>query len=314
MRILRYVTLGILIYFFQWDSSVLAQTTRYFPFPQSDAFWRVTEYDYSYPGGVEISDYQIYFVGDTLYNGNLFSILNIKIEHAINHPWSYGYGERRFGYLWQDTTQKIVYFKDIFSLTCNTCDSVLYNFNLEVGDSVINLNCFMQTGLYNYIHSIDSVLIGSDYRKKYTLENASHQLTGVEIIEGIGSTLGGFYQYDMFEQYFRLNCFQQTGVVLFNTPNYTCAELVTNIIESQDEAEKISIYPNPSNGDINIQSLLPIKEIRISTISGVELKQILICGGEERTAINLTSTLTSGLYIIYFLTEKNVYVKNIIIY
>jgi hypothetical protein len=97
-------------------------------------------------------------------------------------------------------------------------------------------------------------------------------------------------------------------------PNYTCGELVTNIIETQDEAEKVSIYPNPSNGDINIQSLLPIKEIRISTISGVEVKQMLICGEEKRTAINLTSTLTSGMYLIHLFTEEKVYVKYIVIY
>ena len=67
--------------------------------------------------------------------------------------------------------RKIVYFKDWLSLTCYTCDSVLYDFNMEIGDSLINSSYFVSHMLYSYVYAIDSILIDGLFRKRFVLED-----------------------------------------------------------------------------------------------------------------------------------------------
>ena len=55
------------------------------------------------------------------------------------------------------------------------------------------------------------------------------QLNGVSIIEGIGSTLGGFYQYEYFEQYHDLVCFKQNDTTYYPFSNYLCHPIYAGI-------------------------------------------------------------------------------------
>ena len=312
MRILRYVTLGVLIHFIQWDSRVLAQTSRYFPFPTSNAYWRLTEYDSSAPTGVEISDYQIYYFGDTFYNGKVIHILNMIVEHAINKPW-HSSGERRFGYLWQDTLQKIVYFKDWLSLTCNTCDSVLYDFNMEIGDSLINSSYFVSHMLYSYVYAIDSILIDGLYRKRFVLEDGNHFPSGVEIIEGIGSNLGGFYQYNYFEQLYILNCFNQNGNVFYNQPGYICTELIADLNPKDIENIEPVIYPNPVVDYFNIRSDKAIRQICLLSIDGRPIIKEKFDDNSSEVTIKINNNYSKGIYYVIINTDSGVFQNKICI-
>jgi hypothetical protein len=62
---------------------------------------------------------------------------------------------------------------------------------MEIGDSLINSSYFVSHMLYSYVYAIDSILIDGLFRKRFVLEDGNHFPSGVEIIEGIGSNLGG---------------------------------------------------------------------------------------------------------------------------
>ena len=55
--------------------------------------------------------------------------------------------------------------------------------------------------LYSYVYAIDSILIDGLYRKRFVLEDGNHFPSGVEIIEGIGSNLGGFTSITILSNY-----------------------------------------------------------------------------------------------------------------
>jgi hypothetical protein len=132
----------------------------------------------------------------------------------------------------QNIPQKEVYFVEPF--TNQEC--LLYDFKLGVGDTV--------TGCYNpgsciIVSSVDSVLIGSNYRKRINLAtNPPYSL-----IEGIGSTAGLLEPLCPFEYIANLICFSQNGQTLYPDTVTDC--ILTTQIPEIPEVEIASVHPNP---------------------------------------------------------------------
>ncbi len=71
---------------------------------------------------------------------------------------------------------------------------------------------------------------------------------------------------------------------------------------------QLSIYPNPVShtGKLNVESQLPVKEIRVSDLSG---QQVVITGNKEIDA----SVLLPGIYIVTLVSEKSAVHKKIVV-
>ena len=275
------------------------QTNIYHPFPDSNAIWRVDKYDSSFPNGTAFSTYQIYFDGDTITASGLkYHILSIEGNFDINTP-SYGYGKGVFGFLMQDTITRRVYYKTSTDLNSTTLDSLLYDFNLQIGDKVISNQYFRQSGDTMMIYSIDSILINGNYRKKFNISYLDSQLTTVSIIEGIGSTLGGFYQYKYFEQYYDLVCFKQNDTTFYPYSNYSCDPIAASLNDNKFSKQTIDIYPIPAKDYFIISSTYDIAYIDIYDLYGKKIHDFKIIN-DYNNKILIGSTVPNGIYILFY--------------
>lgn len=129
-------------------------------------------------------------------------------------------------------------------------DTLLYDFNLQVGDTMMSV---LNTCL-DPIDSIDSILIGSTYRKQYHITTSFWCGNfNVAIIEGIGSTGGLLEPFGQYMAHNNLNCFSHNGQTLYPYPAANCAPLIQSI-SPQPVKQEWSATPNPSSGSVVLTS------------------------------------------------------------
>lgn len=172
---------------------------------------------------------------------------------------------------------------------------------MQVGDTVKNNSLFAQTGASLLVYSIDSVLVRNLYHKRFRIADSWNIPTNVYIIEGIGSTLGGFYQYDYFEQYYELLCVTSDSLTIYPDTNMSC-EMIYAIDNSfLSFSNRISIYPNPFDNYLKIVAKISIKEVRIYDLYLREITNF----SYENSTIYFNSNLIAGVYIINIKDQRN---------
>lgn len=184
------------------------------------------------------------------------------------------------GFLREDSLARKVYFVN----TIGGNEELIYNFSLNVGDS-IPLN-FYQSGFYtsgNFtVDSISIITITAGQRRIFYLTNHTQPSYSLEWIEGAGSPEHPFYTYSnnnygglMFNyctgnQYFfdsYLTCFYHSSNVYFDNCAYNHA--VTDLcflvsdscsygnfcgnISENNMIKNISLSPNPAHAEITIE-------------------------------------------------------------
>lgn len=98
------------------------------------------------------------------------------------------------------------------------------------------------------------------------------------------------------------NCVSDTS----NTANYSNVR----VNELSQEADNIKVYPNPSNGQVNISSPTADALIQISTINGQKLMQIQATQGESTLDL---STYPKGIYIVQIFNKTRQYSTKILL-
>ena len=288
-----------------------AQTNIYHPFPDSNAVWNETFYTPPV-GFTNYNGYYIYFLaGDTI-----ISSLDYK-KVLTTGTWVYSsslngfvnYFQNKYvGAIRQDILNKKVYFCDSSSIT----DRLLYNFNLNVGDTLpITFNNTVNT---NYVSSIDSILIGTSYRKQFHISKAgaytSPDSNYTVLIEGIGSACGlidpiipgGPWNYT------RLNCFSQNNRVVYSPYGHCDSTLSIKTINTQETI--FNIYPNPSNGSFVIEPSNQTKQtMQVYDVNGKLVLSQTITG---KTSID-ASSLNEGVYNISLISNEGVVNKRVVI-
>ncbi|MBK5284901.1 MAG: T9SS type A sorting domain-containing protein, partial [Bacteroidia bacterium] len=171
-------------------------------------------------------------------------------------------------------------------------------------------------GTLYIVQSIDSILIGNNYRKRF---NYSNSLLGMPdftcsnfLIEGIGSggglfspTCAGF----CFEQMYTLSCFKQDGNILYYYQNCTIIDTssVCNFTVSIPETESKKLFtlsPNPTHDFITIKNN-QTKELSIKIFSSIgEVVQKTTLGKDAVTTINL-SGLAAGIYMVTARSDRD---------
>lgn len=208
-----------------------AQTTTYHPFPEGDATWNFTYYPQSWsmlPNDYEHVNYSITFSGDTLIN-------NMTYHKLITPFASLRKGYR--GAIRQDIAAKKVFIVPPTEIS----EILLYDFNLQVGDSVKGYIFPNDT-----IESIDSIAVGMSFRKRWKINNGYN----VYIIEGIGSTYGllepsPMYCTDCPE--FQLNCYSENNQTIYPDLQTNC-ELINSLNFIETNSSEIKVCPNSQNG------------------------------------------------------------------
>jgi hypothetical protein len=277
---------------------VKSQTSVYHPFPDSNANWNFVFVPAQCQFGWATEDYSIKISGDTVIGNHTYHKLNIPYVYFDNmgsctQTNTVGYK----GAIREDEVNRKVYFVNPMSST----EILLYDFNMQVGDTVQG---YLETGLYDnkdVVISVDSVLVVDSYRKRWEI-NYSY---GIYVIEGLGSTYGLIVpspgQASDFN-YFWLNCFQQNSQAMYPDTNANC-QLITSIHPAYAISNQVNVFPNPSSGSFTVELARPndFREILLSNIIG----NIIFRKNINNQNKVIIENLPIGTYIITIIDNEN---------
>jgi hypothetical protein len=240
---------------------VKAQTNAYAPFPDSAAAWNIN-FSSSCIAGDTYEKYSIQLVGDTSINNQKYHKLGTPYVQSMNS----GTCDRKIkgykGAIRQDILKRKVYFIAPASKT----EQLLYDFNLQVGDTVKGY-LVRTPDSKNIIKSIDSVLVGAKYCKRWNF-NCNQ---GNYIIEGLGSTFGLIEPLpacavDLPD--YSISCFSKNNKTVYPDKTTNC-QLITGIKTFEKESYEIKIHPNPAIDFLTIEfDEITIKEILLTDMYG----------------------------------------------
>jgi len=203
----------------------------------------------------------------------------------------------------RDTLQKIYIRYGI-----DTSEQLLYDFNLNIGDTLpLSFNNWDTIKVV----SIDSIRILNTYRKRFHVVG---QWQDGFLVEGVGHS-GGFVEPMgiVFGFGSALICFGMGDSAYYPVVDSTC-NLNVGINEKQLSANVISIYPNPTTNSLMIETIL-----RQNTLIQTELKnalgQIVYTLNEKANSGSYKKTidlnLGQGIYFLTLQTNQGLMTKRI---
>jgi hypothetical protein len=301
------------------------QTSVYHPFPDSNAVWIVR-------GGCTNSFTPSCILPQcevmTRYEQTNDTIINSKFYHKItsSSSWSCSpptctqpcmpvdYSEH---YIREDSTKRI-WELNTFYMT----DTLLYDFNLNVGDT-INTMLSNIIGWDYVVQSIDSVWIGNSWRSRYNYSSSGGPESCTQfLIEGIGGG-GGLFSplcaLFCFESGNALLCFQHNNeqyqypdTCLWMGDTATFCNFHVPVPEIGSE-KNTSIFPNPATNQLEIRNAEHgINEIEIYNVTRKKVMQFQIRDSPSFTTIDI-SGLQAGLYFVQLKSSKNSVTKKLVI-
>jgi len=305
-KIIISLTLATLLLGLAIPQNTISQTNVYHPFPDSNALWR------EYSGGYQCSccsDYQYFITGDTIINS--FTYHKIKKSGVKYSEDMSGfctniiilYYNNYIGAFREDTINKKVFFIP----ENNSYDTLLYDFNLSIGDTLPTSIINDSINYMNHVSLIDSIIVGNKYYKRYGLSSGSN-LNYVYLIQGIGSTFGLFgYLYPPFESGTTLLCFKQNGQTVYPDSTYQCG-IVTKKDEVLIENFLFNISPNPisTTARIEINTNIPKIDMIIYNSLGIELLRYKNINNKTKIE---KGNLYSGLYFYKLVQDDKIIFK-----
>jgi hypothetical protein len=282
-----------------------AKAHTYHPFPDSNAMWNI---DYVFNCiGVSHDIYSIVISGDTVINSQTYHKLSTSYVQILSTG---SCGDRPAGY--KGAIRQDIINKKVFIIPPTLTDEqLLYDFNMKVGDTVKG---FIETyGLsVETVISIDSILVGSNYHKRWLINSAA----SIYFIEGIGSTYG-LLEYSPgnsagFPE-FSITCFQKDGQSLYPSTATNC-QLINSVESFEDISNRLTISPNPFNLTTLISLNQSYHNIAL-TIYDIQGKLILQNQYTDCNQIQLNrNQLSNGLYFLKLtLDDKWVEAQKIVV-
>ncbi len=234
--------------------------------------------------------------GDTIFNNETYK----KIYRCDYSPSIYN--KVFLGGIREDSLNK-VYFYLGSNMSLFTADLLqpmttylLYDFSLNIGDvlNVVNSQNSIQT-----LQTIDSVLVGNTYRKRWIFNGVNG--LNREWIEGIGDVQGLFFplQYT-FEDQQLLSCYEDDAL-FWNNPQLSGADCFTvGIDDSESQINTIvNVYPNPVLNKLSIEIPNNVNEdfeIELFDITGRSVKSKTY-SNQKKIDVNI-GDLNKGIYIL----------------
>ncbi len=114
--------------------------------------------------------------------------------------------------------------------------------------------------------------------------------------EGIGSSFGFFPNFYCFENGITFDCFHENNVdyVFYLQPGDDCMNITLGA-NDPDKVKKLTVFPNPSDGLINIQSDFDDDKVVITDLTGKCISTLKISVGNNLVNIQ---NLLPGLYFL----------------
>jgi hypothetical protein len=246
---------------------------NYIPFPTENTTWE-TVTQFTDPWNPSYSYDFSKTNGDTIINGLQYTVID-RIDYTT---------------AFIRENNGLVYCKYQDNGMYDTTEFLLYNFNLQVGDTMqlamVGYESMFTTG---YVEYVDSMLIGSVYHKKIGISGWHH----IDFVEGIGSLQGLFYpEIPMVDWMADLTCFSVNNTIFSLTEEgatYTgnCWQYVDI---KEPKIDKLTVSPNPTRDFISINGK-PISKAELFTVNGLKILET------TQQILNLT-IYERGIYLL----------------
>lgn len=278
---------------FLFSNSTNGQTNNYYPFPEGNAVWNINYSLNCFWAGIANENYSIEIANDTLINFITYHTLKTFYIESFSTGTCGTTGGPVYiyrGAIRQDTSLKKVFIVPPDSSN----EELLYDFNMIVGDTVRGyLEPYPNIATSDVVISIDSILIGSQYRKQWNI----NQGYGISIIEGIGCTFGltePSPQNVIDGPGFNLTCFSENGSTIYPNSSSTC-NLINSIHKDVMSEKVFTIFPNPNSGNLTVKlNSTELSKLELFNIYG-QLIWTKIVDLKSEFEINI---LNKGLYFI----------------
>jgi len=253
------------------------------------------------PGVIEYKSFYTRLRGDTLINGITYKRVQLAEDESADQ-WKYTDEFVR------EQENRIYYLNTLLE-----GESLIYDFNLEVGEEVTVWNPLEPDGLNLIVTKIDSVLIHDGYHKR--LELIIDEFSSPEYwIEGIGSEYGllnsgGGVFLGICGNYLLL-CATIDGLQIYQNPNYqTC---FYNLLgEEENYLDDIEMIYNPLTKKLQISA--PVNSsvrLMVTNISGTIVHRSTL--NSPKGEIDF-SYFGKGLFVVIAFGEKSFVSKKIVV-
>lgn len=250
----------------------------FIPFPFNNAVWKYGRYDFSCPGMGNYCGQIVYkFLGDTTISGRNYNKLYSSSFPDTNYLYTAA--------LRQDSINGNIYIV-MANGQCNSADTLLYNFNLSLNDT-INQCIYFLGQLYTTIQEIDSVNLGGQWRHRIKLSDNNNS----NLIEGIGSTSGLIGPWNgWLGGYLLLECFELNGTAIF--PYSSCFST-----SAENPIQEAVMEPVINSGKLllRIPSSQSFSNAELYSITGQYISSLKKEGSFFTCDIEM---IPSGMYII----------------
>ena len=273
------------------------QTNIYHPFPDSNAFWG---YDGTNIFYTVCNNKRYGLNGDTTISNKIYHKVFSLVDSTLTNPNSKYYAAIRE----ED--------KRIYTRIGNAQETILYDFNLLVGDTIT----YSYPAIFSRVlENIDSVQLPTgEYRKRYIFNSTGYLGLPDTVIEGIGSVhwIGLFNPLviailtngDMYN----FTCFKQNEIIYYlNNPKCDhCFCTFLTEIENVKAKEKLLISPNPFTYQTTLKTdnYLQNATLTLYNSLGQQIRQVQNISG---LTFNLKrENLPIGLYFLKLSQENKI--------
>ncbi len=282
-----------LFFLFLLFASITVAQAQYKPLPMQNAEWYQD-------GGIALLscptctfvNYKYYTDGDTLINAQTYvKIKKVEVPNINDVSLFPAYT----GAIRQDTLNKKIY----VVLTDSTTEHILYDFSLQVGDTINSVLHTLTAGCLGFntetIYLIDTIQVNGYDHRVFHYQGSCVGTDG-SYIEGIGSEFGLLFPNLKDIQESHLNCLKINNQSYYPYANVTCT-LPTISVNNLDQLLDISIFPNPTSEILTIS--LPENTIESVAIlfdaAGKEQLRLKVQGGDNNVDV---SKLDHGIYLL----------------
>lgn len=194
----------------------------------------------------------------------------------------------------------------VYYMQPNLTEGVLYDFNLQVGETAMVRNYFCyEQDIPVTVVSIDTVEYFGVERRQWLLQSEEFYDTWVEGIGSLSGPLYTMYNYCVACPVWELLCYHENDLLLYRMPYATTCYQTSVGIDEPASGTHIFVAPNPvKRGDnFTLKTSGSIGTIKIFNSSGKLVRSFL--NTNEPTITISTEELAPGIYFITTTTSDN---------
>lgn len=197
--------------------------------------------------------------------------------------------------------------KVVYYIPPNQSEGILYDFNLEIGDtiSVKNLFCGDEKIPLDVI-DIDTVEYFGESRKRWHLgENGYVEEFWVEGIGSLNGPLYTKYWYCIVCPAWELLCYHENDTLKYLKPGETDCYQNTVGVEEITQSDTVFIRPNPVKKGNSIEYEMNFSPVKIDIINSAGVLIQSLNSIQDRIVKYETIDLETGLYLIKVTNQEN---------